>query len=263
MTCFALTGDVVFKDKAQQIADKLLPAFQTPTGIPNALVNFKTGVRLSRWEIRAVLIVCVSYRTVKIMVGPVEVPVYFPSLELCIWNFRTLVILLAIPFIEIKLIIFGSLFKSSRNPKDCILTIWTQKLENGDNVSFITVTIECSIEPIISSLDHISIGALGDSFYEYLLKAWLQSNREDDEARKMFDDAMKAVLKHMLRQSPSGLVYFTELKFDRPEEKMDHLGCFIGTSFKKQLTFAWPNTKFYFRWSSQFRSKNANERNVR
>lgn len=45
LTCFALTGDVVFRDKAQQIADKLLPAFQTPTGIPNALVNFKTGVR--------------------------------------------------------------------------------------------------------------------------------------------------------------------------------------------------------------------------
>lgn len=45
LTCFALTGDVVFRDKAQQIADKLLPAFQTPTGIPHALVNFKTGVR--------------------------------------------------------------------------------------------------------------------------------------------------------------------------------------------------------------------------
>lgn len=44
LTCFALTGDVVFRDKAQQIADKLLPAFQTPTGIPNALVNLKTGV---------------------------------------------------------------------------------------------------------------------------------------------------------------------------------------------------------------------------
>ncbi|VEN56191.1 unnamed protein product, partial [Callosobruchus maculatus] len=43
LACFALTGDVIFRDKAQQIADKLLPAFDTPTGIPNALVNFKTG----------------------------------------------------------------------------------------------------------------------------------------------------------------------------------------------------------------------------
>lgn len=36
----------MFRDKAQQIADKLIPAFQTPTGIPNALVNFKSGVSI-------------------------------------------------------------------------------------------------------------------------------------------------------------------------------------------------------------------------
>lgn len=47
LSCFALTGDVIFKERAQQIADKLLPAFQTPTGIPNALVNLKTGVSSS------------------------------------------------------------------------------------------------------------------------------------------------------------------------------------------------------------------------
>lgn len=44
LTCYALTGEILFRDKAQQIADKLLPAFNTPTGIPNALVNFKSGV---------------------------------------------------------------------------------------------------------------------------------------------------------------------------------------------------------------------------
>lgn len=75
----------------------------------------------------------------------------------------------------------------------------------------------------------MSMGALGDSFYEYLLKAWIQSNKEDNEARQMFDDAMQAVLQHMLHESSGGLMYFAELKFDRPEHKMDHLGCFSGT----------------------------------
>lgn len=74
----------------------------------------------------------------------------------------------------------------------------------------------------------MSMGALGDSFFEYLLKAWLQSNKEDNEARQMFDDAMQAILQHMLFTSPGGLMYFAELKFDRPEHKMDHLGCFSG-----------------------------------
>lgn len=44
LTLYAFTGDAMYKEKAQEVADKLLPAFQTPTGIPNALVNIRTGV---------------------------------------------------------------------------------------------------------------------------------------------------------------------------------------------------------------------------
>lgn len=45
LTMYALTGETMYKDKAQEVADKLLPAFQTPTGIPHALVNIQRGVR--------------------------------------------------------------------------------------------------------------------------------------------------------------------------------------------------------------------------
>ena len=31
----------------------------------------------------------------------------------------------------------------------------------------------------------MSLGALGDSYFEYLLKAWIQSGQVDDEARVM------------------------------------------------------------------------------
>ncbi|KAJ8951385.1 hypothetical protein NQ318_009949 [Aromia moschata] len=82
---------------------------------------------------------------------------------------------------------------------------------------------------------HMSMGALGDSFYEYLLKAWLQTNKEDNEARQMFDDAMQAVFLHMLQTSQNGLTYFAELKFDRPEHKMDHLSCFSEGSEARAL----------------------------
>lgn len=44
LAMYALTGDPMYKEKAQYVADKLLPAFQTPTGIPMALVNLKNGV---------------------------------------------------------------------------------------------------------------------------------------------------------------------------------------------------------------------------
>lgn len=72
------------------------------------------------------------------------------------------------------------------------------------------------------------MGALGDSFYEYLLKAWLQSSKEDNEARQMFDESMEAAMKYMLHESPAGLTYFADLKFERVEHKMDHLACFSG-----------------------------------
>ena len=38
---------------------------------------------------------------------------------------------------------------------------------------------------------HISIGALGDSFYEYLLKSWLMTSKKDTVARDMYFEAMK------------------------------------------------------------------------
>lgn len=80
----------------------------------------------------------------------------------------------------------------------------------------------------------MSLGGLGDSFYEYLLKAWIQSGKQDSEARQMYDDAMDAVVKHMIVRSPSGLIYASDLQYERLEHKMGHLACFAG--------------KFYFSW---------------
>ena len=40
----------MFKEKAQYVGDKLLPAFNTETGVPRPLVNFKTGENSNhRW----------------------------------------------------------------------------------------------------------------------------------------------------------------------------------------------------------------------
>lgn len=77
-------------------------------------------------------------------------------------------------------------------------------------------------------IDHISLGALGDSYYEYLLKVWLQSGRTDAIARRMYDDAMDAIVKNIIQTSASGLMYASDMKYERLEHKMDHLACFAG-----------------------------------
>ncbi|OAD54624.1 Mannosyl-oligosaccharide alpha-1,2-mannosidase isoform B [Eufriesea mexicana] len=81
------------------------------------------------------------------------------------------------------------------------------------------------------SRDHMSLGGLGDSFYEYLLKAWIQSGKEDVEARQMYDEAIAAIDQHMIKTSPGKLLYVSDLKYDRLEHKMGHLACFAGGMF--------------------------------
>uniref|UniRef100_A0A1Y1KXH0 alpha-1,2-Mannosidase n=1 Tax=Photinus pyralis TaxID=7054 RepID=A0A1Y1KXH0_PHOPY len=190
LSCYALTGDVLFRDKAQEIADKLLPAFQTPTGIPNALVNFRTG----------------SSKNYGWASGGSSILSEFGTLHL---EFAYLSDVTGNPIYRSKVDHIRQHIRSMEKPKGLYPNYLNPKTGKWGQ-------------------HHISMGALGDSFYEYLLKAWMQSNKEDNEARQMFDDAMQAVMQHMLHTSSSGLTYFAELKFDRPEHKMDHLGCFSG-----------------------------------
>ena len=75
---------------------------------------------------------------------------------------------------------------------------------------------------------HTSMGALGDSFYEYLLKEWLRSGKTDNIAKEMFDQAATDVENELVKTSASGLTYFAEQKYGKLEHKMDHLACFGG-----------------------------------
>ena len=49
----------------------------------------------------------------------------------------------------------------------------------------------CACVCVHGTAGHVSIGALGDSFYEYLLKSWLVTSKKDTEAHDMYMDAMK------------------------------------------------------------------------
>lgn len=75
------------------------------------------------------------------------------------------------------------------------------------------------------------MGAYGDSFYEYLLKSWLQAGQPDDGSREIFDEAMKSIIKHMTRISNKGLTYVAGKFYDTVENQMSHLACFAGGLF--------------------------------
>ena len=71
--------------------------------------------------------------------------------------------------------------------------------------------------------EHISLGALGDSFYEYLLKSWLMTSKDDVQARDMFYDALGALEKHLVKKTVNQITYVTDVKNGRPDGKMQHL----------------------------------------
>ncbi|KAJ7968933.1 alpha-1,2-Mannosidase [Quillaja saponaria] len=83
--------------------------------------------------------------------------------------------------------------------------------------------------------DNIRLGSRGDSYYEYLLKVWLQRGANTDSniayLYDMYKEAMKGV-RHLLVQKsiPNGLVFVGELPFGSQgafSPKMDHLVCFL------------------------------------
>lgn len=177
----------------------------------------------------------------KIMAGLVVAVVFYRNLARYTLNLPIWVTSPAIPFIASELRTFDSCLRIFRNQTDCIRTIWIQKLENGVNVRqtlnypFLSVIakwakslIERNFYDFNPHLEHISLGALGDSFYEYLLKAWVQSGQTDVDARQMYDDAMEAIVNNIIQTSSSGLIYASDMKFERLEHKMDHLACFSG-----------------------------------
>lgn len=81
--------------------------------------------------------------------------------------------------------------------------------------------------------ENIRLGSRGDSYYEYLLKIWLQKNRESNFTylRDMYEEAMKGVRHRLVQKSiPNGLVFVGELPFGADSSfssKMDHLVCFL------------------------------------
>ncbi|XP_067639758.1 mannosyl-oligosaccharide alpha-1,2-mannosidase IA [Eurosta solidaginis] len=193
LTLYAFTGDPLYKEKAQHIADKLLPAFQTPTGIPYALVNTRTGVsRNYGWASGGSSILS--------EVGTLHCEfVYLSDIT-------------GNPLYRERVQTIRQVLKEIEKPKGLYPNFINPKTGKWGQM-------------------HMSLGALGDSYYEYLLKAWLQSGQTDEEAREMFDEAMLAINEHMIRTSNGGLTYASDLKFDRLEHKMDHLACFAGGLF--------------------------------
>jgi hypothetical protein len=73
----------------------------------------------------------------------------------------------------------------------------------------------------------MTLGARVDSYYEYLLKAWLQDGKRDAALLTAYQDAVHGVTIRLLARSRNDkLLFIGELDNGRLSPKMDHLVCF-------------------------------------
>jgi len=193
LSAYALTKDELFKVKAKELADKLMPAFNTPTGIPWAIVNLKNGHGMNYgWAS-----------------GGHSILAEFGSLDLE-WKY-------------LSQITGDKLYAAKVNKIRELL----DKIPKPDGL------YPNYLDPRSGNFGarSVSIGALGDSFYEYLLKSWIMSGKTDNMARRMYDEAMAGVEKHLITKSNGGYTYAGVSNYGRLEAKMEHLACFAGGMF--------------------------------
>ncbi|KAF5910938.1 hypothetical protein HPG69_000902 [Diceros bicornis minor] len=253
LAAYYLSGEEIFKIKAVQLAEKLLPAFNTPTGIPWAMVNLKSGVGRNWGWASAGSSILAEFGTLHMEFVHLSYltgdPVYYKK----VMHIRKLLQKMDRP---------NGLYPNYLNPRT---GRWDRKTKINSNTCDFAPSIRVTGLDIYSDLrvtqclkfvtsagvvqvvqiynisrnicmrpkckNHTSVGGLGDSFYEYLLKAWLMSDKTDREARKMYDDAIEAIEKHLIKKSRGGLTFIGEWKNGHLEKKMGHLTCFAGGMF--------------------------------
>lgn len=194
LSAHSLSGDVRLLHKAADLADRFLPAFDTPTGIPLCSIELKSGAaRNPGWT---------SGASILSEVGTLQLEFAYLSHHLNRSIYR-----------EKAEKVFHVLAKADK-PYDALYPVYV----SPDTGQF--------------TREHITLGALGDSFYEYLLKYWIFENKKEPKWRRLYDEAMAAVDKHLVFESePNKLIYIAELIGGQKVPKMDHLVCFAGGMF--------------------------------
>ncbi|MCJ1307798.1 mannosyl-oligosaccharide alpha-1,2-mannosidase [Agyrium rufum] len=189
---FGTPGEDLYLEKAADLADRLLGAFDTNSGVPASSVNLKTldGI-VSKDD------------------GGASSTAEAASLQL---EFKYLAMLMG------------------------EATYWTkaEKViqiidDNGMEDGLLPIFIYA--DRGVFRGNNIRLGSRGDSYYEYLIKQYLQTSKQESLYLDMWNQALRGVRKHLITYSEDA--HFTILA-ERPtglddeiSPKMDHLVCFM------------------------------------
>lgn len=191
---YHLTNDKLYMDKAIDIGDRLLPALtKSPSPVPYSDVNLKTGqVHAPKW-------------------GPDSSVSEVTTIQL---EFRDLSFITGNPKYKDAVDRVSKHIHDLSGKKDGLIPMWI----NANTGNFRQSTF--------------TVGARADSYYEYLIKLWVQTGGTESMFLDDYLEAVRGIEKHLVGLSiPTHFTYVGELLHgSTPSAKMDHLVCFLGGS---------------------------------
>ncbi|KAI8981325.1 glycoside hydrolase [Trametes punicea] len=201
LSAYTLTNDSMYLEKAKDLADRILPAFDTPSGLPLSHVNLaqRRGYKTS--------------------------------------DNRGLVSTAEVSTLQLE---FRYLSHLTGNDLYWDVVEKVMKTINDHRVNTGLASIFMNPEDGRFVLSPIRLGSRGDSYYEYLLKQYIQTNFTEPVYQEMYDFAINGVQNHLIKKSQMArLTYTSELIPERDRSgriswrlvpKQDHLTCFFGGS---------------------------------
>ncbi|KAM8707123.1 hypothetical protein ACLKA7_011255 [Drosophila subpalustris] len=191
LSAYHLSGDQMFLAKASELGNRLLPSFLSPSGIPYSDVNLgERSAHSPKWS-------------------PDSSTSEVTTIQL---EFRDLSRSTNVPIYE------------------RVVNIVNEKIHALDkNHGLVPIFINANTGTF-RNYATISLGARGDSYYEYLLKQWIQTGCKDNDNLILdYMQAIDGVLTQLMRRTPrENWVYIGELINGHDfKPKMDHLTCYL------------------------------------
>eukprot|EP00930_Biecheleria_cincta_P045343 TRINITY_DN31262_c0_g1_i1.p1 TRINITY_DN31262_c0_g1~~TRINITY_DN31262_c0_g1_i1.p1 ORF type:complete len:945 (-),score=148.70 TRINITY_DN31262_c0_g1_i1:11-2845(-) len=191
LSAYSLSSQSVFLQTAKRLGNNLLGAFGTPNGIPKSTVDVGTGAAGKHsWNANVVLAEATT---------------------------------LQVEFRYISHVTGDNRWKDAADK--AMNTVL--KAANGRGLVPIYIRSDSSSQTGFSG-GKISMGAMGDSYYEYLLKQWIQSGKKEDHLKNAWKKAMQEMMDRMVVTTAGGLKFVAELDGGRTRNRMDHLACFVA-----------------------------------
>lgn len=188
LSTYALSGDKVFLDKAKELGDRLYPAFNPNSGVPYSDVNLHT------------------HQAHKPRWGPDSSTSEVSTIQL-----------------EFK---YLSYLTGDKKYAERVSEIMRHLDALPKNDGLVPIFVNANSGQF--SGNTITLGARGDSYYEYLLKQYIQTSKTEPLYSRMWLESVNGIRRHLVKKTPSEqLTYIAELINNGMSPKMDHLVCFM------------------------------------